>query len=128
MNRVVARNRRIPGRADGYLQLTFRWPSGEFHHSSDYCRHRLDPIFAAFRDRLRMIPPEELSHASCRVWATVRKAAGGRKLVLLASWTGSGPVEAFFASARAAWLTLPKESDDEGGLVPIDEADFLRRV
>lgn len=121
MKRVIARNRRMPGRADGSLFFTLRWESGYFRQGYyNNCR-QLDPLIRLFRDRLRMVPPEEIPHSIAKFYATVRKAAGGMKRVTLASWVGSEPIEVFFTSARAAWLALPKEHDDQNKEIPLEE-------
>lgn len=119
MQRWVPRDRRTPGRADGGLGFTLRWPSGEFRQPGLSCSG-LHVLARLFRDRLRMVPADELPEATARLYATVRKAAGGLNRIALASWVGTESVEAFFASARRAWRELPKEDDDQRRLINIE--------
>lgn len=123
MKRVVPRNRRIPGRAVGFLFFVLRWESGVSRQDLYEGRRRLDVMIRLFRDRLHMVPPEELPHATAEFYAAVRKASGGMKRVTLASWVGSEPIEPFFTSARAAWIALPKERDDQKKEIPLEEPD-----
>jgi len=122
VNRVIRRNRRIPGRATGYTFFVIRWPSGSV---SDHCPYSTNLVasFRIFKQKLRMVPPEELERSIARVDAGIRKWGGGCKRVPIASWRGTQPLPEFYQAARLAWNRLPKEHDDDGKLVP-DEIHF----
>lgn len=122
MKRIVARDRRTAGRADGYLSFTLRWPSGEYRqHSCGYMR--LDSMIRTFRESLGMVPPGELTEATAVFHATIRKAGGGRGRIDLVSWSGSEPIEAFFSSVRKLWESFPKEDDDQRREVAMDDSE-----
>ena len=121
VNRVIRRNRRIPGRATGYTHFVIRWPGGKLN---DHCPYSTNLVatFRIFKQKLRMVPPEELERTIAQVDAEIRKPGGGCKRVPIATWKGTQPLPEFFHAARLAWNRLSKE-DDERKLVP-DEIDL----
>jgi len=123
VERVVHRDRRIPGRLVGYLFFSLRWPSGTFSQRSHHCS-RLEPMIRLFRHRLRLVPPAELSEATASFDASVRKASGGFQRVTLATWIGTEPLELFFQAANATWQSIPKEEEDQGSVIPYEGSDI----
>ena len=122
VNRVIQRNRRIPGRATGHTFFVIRWPTGALGDRCPYSTN-LVATFRIFKQKLRLVPPEEIEHVVAHVDAVIRKPGGGFKRVPIASWRGTQPLPEFFHAARLAWNRLPKEHDDEKKFVP-DEVDF----
>lgn len=70
-----------------------------------------------FSGELKRVALEERPQATATFNAAVRKAGGGEEWILLASWSGTQPVETFFQTARVAWQNLPKEDDDHRTVV-----------
>jgi hypothetical protein len=119
VNRIISRDRRVPGRATGYVFFTLRWPSGEL---SQRCPHstRLDHAIRLFTDRLRLVPLPERELATAHLDAQVRLAQGGVRRAPLASWSGTQPLPEFFRAARQAWKQIPKEYEDQKRQIPDD--------
>jgi hypothetical protein len=117
--RIISRNRRIPGRATGYVFFVLKWPGGSFYQRCPYCTS-LDSSIRLFSERLRLVSSSDRDFASARFDAAIRKAGGGFQRVLLAKWIGTEPLPNFFRAARLAWRDLPKESDDEKKTAPIE--------
>src|SRR6266436_4452227 len=117
VNRVIRRNRRIPGRATGFTSFLIHWPGGML---SDRCPYstNLEATFRIFKQWLRRVPPEELERATAHVDAEIRQPAGGLKRVPIATLKGTQPLPEFFHAARLAWNRLPKEHDDNRKFVP----------
>jgi len=112
VNRILSRNRRIEGRATGYVFFVLKWPSGEFSQRCSYST-RLDPAIRLFSERLRLIPATERELATGHLDAEIRRARGGVRRFSLAYWTAAQPLPEFFRAARLAWRRLPKEHDDQ---------------
>lgn len=123
ITRIISRNRRIPGRATGYVFFVLKWPSGSFYQRCPYCTS-LDSAIRLFSERLRLVSSSDRDLASARFDAAIRKAGGGFERVLLARWIGSDPLPNFFRAARLAWRDLPKESDDEKKTTPVELASL----
>lgn len=113
--RIIARNRRIPGRATGALFVVLTWPNG---HDSFYA-NSVPTATRVFTERLRLVPLEERDLVSAHFDAEVRKARGGCVRVKLAVWKGTDPLPQFFQTARSAWRRLPKEYDDQRKTSPV---------
>ncbi len=120
--RILARNRRIPGRATGYSFFVMSWPSGEFSQRSAHSKS-IDSTIRLFTKRLDLVPVEERELVVAHIDAAVRKQRGGVRHVWLASWTGTQPLAEFFRAARLAWKRLPKEYDDQPRRIS-DEIDI----
>ena len=119
VKRKIAPRRDVPGRADGYLFFSLKWPSGrEFHRSlcTRTVKHLMH-VLDLFRRRTQLIPPEELTLATGVFEATIRRANGKLRRVRLGIWKGADSMEDFIKTVRSSWEGLPKEADDEGRLV-----------
>src|SRR5436190_21993265 len=112
INRVISRNRRVPGRATGYSFFVIKWPSCML---SERCPHSttLDYTIRKFSQSLRLVPPTERDSVTAHVDAGIRTERGGVRRVTLASWVGTQPLPEFFRLVRLAWRLLPKEHDDQ---------------
>jgi len=119
--RIIARNRRIPGRATGVLFVVLKWPSG-----GDSLRaYSIQTAMRAFTERLRLVPPEERDSVGAHLDAEVRKARGGFGRRKLASWKGTDSLPEFLQAARSAWRSLPKEYDDQRKTSPVSIDSLL---
>lgn len=127
LDRLTKQNRNIPGRADGYVFFLLRWPSGSFSHQSRWSRN-LNTTIRMFRDRMKLIPPDELSLATGEIQATVRNQHGLPRRTTLAEWHEGEPLPAFFATAKAAWKGLPKETADQNTSTPIDPTSLVNET
>jgi hypothetical protein len=76
-----------------------------------------------FRDRMKLIPPDELPLATAKIEVTVRNQHGLPRRVTLATWRGGDSLPQFFATAKVGWTQLPKEAHDQITSVPIESAD-----
>jgi hypothetical protein len=72
----TTRNRRIPGRATGYVILIVRWPSGTFTGMTGHST-KLDSAIRLFKKQLHLVPFAERELAAARFDAQVRKKGGG---------------------------------------------------
>jgi hypothetical protein len=114
VNRIIARNRRIPDKVAGYVFFVLRWPSGKF--SDGYCLS-IEPAIRLFTKRLSFVPAAERELATAYFDVQARKARGGLKRVRLATWTRAQPLPEFFRAVRRAWKLMPKENDSQGRLI-----------
>src|SRR5439155_20171829 len=94
VNRIISRNRRVPGRGTGRTLFAFRWPSGELSEPCPYST-TLNYTIRLFTRWLDLIPPAERESATAHLDAEVGKARGGLERVTLASWVGTQPLRAF---------------------------------
>jgi hypothetical protein len=122
VNRIIARNRRIAGRATGHIFFVLRWPSGTFSQRCGYATS-IDTAIRLFSQRLRLVPIIERDAVVAHIDAGVRMQRGGVRRVPLARWAGTKPLPEFFREARLAWKQLPKEHGDQARTVP-DEIDL----
>ena len=107
---IIARDRRVPDRATGALYVSLKRPSGNFLQRCG----KFDVAIRTFRERLKLIPPEEVEVAGGYMDAEIRKAKGGKKRIRLGYWKGTEPLGEFFQRVTAAWKDLPKELEDQG--------------
>ncbi len=112
IRRAVSRNRRIPGRATGYISFVISWPSGTQAERCAYCTS-LESAIRLFKRRLQIVPSSEGDMVTAHFDAEVRKAGGGCRRVPLASWDAGQSLPDFFRGARRGWERLPKEHDDD---------------
>jgi hypothetical protein len=112
---IISRNRKIPGKAAGYIFFVIKWPGGTL--TDGYCLS-IEPAIRLFTKRFSSVPPAEHKQATAYFDVEVRKARGGFKREKLATWTGDCPLPEFFRAARQAWKRMPKEHDGKGFLLP----------
>jgi hypothetical protein len=73
----------------------------------------LDTTIRIFRERMKLIPSDELRCANAKIEATVRNQHGLPRRQTLAIWNGGDPLPSFFAAAKVSWKRLPKEERDQ---------------
>lgn len=111
----IPRNRKTPGRAAGYIFFVLKWSGGMV---TDGYTMNIETAIRMFTNRLSYIPAAEREQASAYFEVEVRKARGGFKRLILATWKGVRPLPEFFQATRLAWKRLPKEHDGKGYLLP----------
>jgi hypothetical protein len=113
IRKSLPRNKKVPGRAAGFIFIEIKWPSGAI---SAFSPPNVQSAIRLFTHRLDAIPPAEREVATASFKVEIRRERGGLRRVEFARWSGDQKLGDFFRRARAAWKQVPKEYDDKGRL------------